>query len=190
MNCGHLEKLPWCLWVCVFVSSVPHVPPGTPGNNTSHEQWSFLAGPSPQSQLCSWTPVQISAPPSSPLTDASVYYLIWLSGPQRSLEKDPGQNRIACTVRGWEIFSDLGSRSESHKYREVSLVSKTATRSNWRGQSGGRCRCHNFSRVLKSVFVFIVLSYGCLSFFPLSWVSRVCTPMQGNSSPESIKSFR
>ena len=137
MNCGHLEKLPWCLWVCVFVSSVPHVPPGTPGNNTSHEQWSFLAAPSPQSQLCSWTPVQISAPPSSPLTGASVYYLIWLSGPQRSLEKDPGQNRIACTVRGWEIFSDLGSRSESHKYREVSLVSKTATRSNWRGQSGG-----------------------------------------------------
>lgn len=161
MNCDHLEKLPWCLWVCVCFFS----PPRFSGNpREQHITWTvvFLAAPSPQSQLCSWTPVQISAPPSPRLAGASVYYLIWLSGPQRSLEKDPGQNRIACTVRGWEVFSDLGSRSESHKFREVSLVSKTATRSNWRGQSGGAdvtifhvCLCLSLSLLCSLMAVFL-----------------------------------
>lgn len=61
-------------------------------------------------------------------------------------------------------FSDLGSRSESHKYREVSLVSRTATRSNRRGQSGGAnvpivyvCVTLSLERDLSSLFSLVAV---------------------------------
>lgn len=76
---------------------------------------------------------------------ASVYCLIWFSGPQRGLEKDPGLSKgIASAARGWEIFISwilTGPVEIIHVGKWV--CSKETTRSNWRGPTKVS-RCHKF----------------------------------------------